>query len=178
MAHPRRFDADGRYFHVMNRGIAHRSVFERRADVRYFLSRLAKAVRRGEIEVLAYCILTTHFHMLVRSHGRLSPALRRTQTDFVRRFNRSNDRDGPLFRGRFLSKPVDTRTYLCNAYVYVLENAVDAGLAASPHEYPWCSAGALERRRPPPLARGGAHRAVGTSGPRRARVPRAGAGPS
>ena len=61
---PRR-DAPGRWFHVMNRGIARRTVFESREDVRYFLSRVARAVRRGEIEVHSFCIMATHFHLLV-----------------------------------------------------------------------------------------------------------------
>lgn len=66
----------------MNRGIARRSVFESRADVRYFLSRLARAVRRRELEVHAYCVMTTHYHLLVRSPlGRLSEGMRRIQND-------------------------------------------------------------------------------------------------
>ena len=44
-----RFDSAGRWFHVMNRGLARRTIFENRRDVRYFLSRLAYAVRRGEL---------------------------------------------------------------------------------------------------------------------------------
>lgn len=149
MPRDRRGDADGRYFHVMNRGIARRTVFENRSDARFFLSRLAKAVRRGEVEVLAYALLTNHYHVLVRSRGGLSEAFRRLQMDFVRRFNRSRGRDGPLFRSRFRSKPVPTRAYLRNVYFYVLENPIESGLASTSDEYPWCSAHSISNGRVP-----------------------------
>ena len=42
-----RFDEPGCLHHVVNRGIARRTVFETRADERYFLSR---ARRQGRIE--------------------------------------------------------------------------------------------------------------------------------
>ena len=63
--------------------------------MRYFLSRVARAVRRGEIEVHSFCIMATHFHLLVRSPtGRLSEAMRRIQNEYVRYFNRKRRRDG------------------------------------------------------------------------------------
>ena len=67
MARRNRCDTPGSWHHVVNRGIAKRPLFEDRDDIRYFLSRLAHEVRRGRIEVHAYCILTTHYHLLVRS---------------------------------------------------------------------------------------------------------------
>jgi putative transposase len=51
----------------MNRGIAQRTVFERREDIRMFLAWMAQVVMQGEIEVHAYSLMSTHFHMLVRS---------------------------------------------------------------------------------------------------------------
>lgn len=45
-----RDDQPGSWHHVFNRAIARRTLFERRADFRYFLAQLAWAVRRGEIE--------------------------------------------------------------------------------------------------------------------------------
>ena len=135
-----RLDAPGLIFHVMNRGTARRTMFERTADLRFFLSRLAYAVRRGEIEVLAYAILTTHFHLVLRSLGFLSRAMRRMQSEYTQRFNRPRDRDGALQRGRFASKLVSSRLHLVNVVPYVDENPVQAGLVDRPIDYPWGSA--------------------------------------
>jgi len=140
---PRRPRCDEPYswHHVMNRGLARRTVFESREDIRYFLSRLAHAVRRGQIEVHAFCVMTTHFHLLVRSPDcKLSEAMRRVQNEYVRRFNRTRHRDGPLFRGRFRSKPVDSLAYRYVLVRYIDSNPVSAGLAQAPQLYPYASA--------------------------------------
>jgi len=119
--------------------------------VRYFLSRLARVVRRGDLEVHCFVFLTTHFHLLIRSpRGRLSESLRVVQNQFVRWFNRRNRRDGPLFRGRFLSRRVEGLIYRRILVRYIDQNPVSAGLVASPEAY----------------AHGSARRYVFESGPR------------
>ena len=81
----------------MNRGIARRTLFERREDFRYFSAQLARAVHRGEIEVHAFCLMTTHYPLLVRSpRGELARAMGRAQLAYSRWFNRSRQRDGSL----------------------------------------------------------------------------------
>ena len=125
----------------MNRGIARRTVFESRVDVRFFLSRVARCVRSGLIEIHAYSILTTHFHLLVRSpEGELSVAMQRVQNAYVRWFNRSRRRDGPLFRGRFRSKRVEGERYWRNVVRYIDENPVGARVAVASRLYPYGSA--------------------------------------
>jgi hypothetical protein len=156
MARPLRCDGPGVWHHVMNRGIARRTVFEDIRDIRFFLSRIARAVRSGWIEVHAYCILTTHFHLLVRSsEGVLSHAMARVLDDYVRWFNRGRMRDGPLFRGRFRSRPVDSYEYRHRLVLYIDSNSVEAGLSPSPALYPHGSARWHARHRGPPwLERG------------------------
>lgn len=141
MARRNRCDHPGSWHHVVNRGLARRPLFEDRGDVRYFLSRLAREVRRGRLEIHAYCVLTTHYHLLVRSpRGELSEAMRRAQNEHSRNFNRRHRRDGTLIRGRFLSKPVESLQYRWNLVRYIDQNPVRAGLAEEPWGYPWCSA--------------------------------------
>jgi len=128
-----RLDHPGTWHHVMNRGLAHRPIYEARADIRYFLSRVARAVRRGEIEVHAWCLMTTHFHLLAYSpRGELDVALRRIQHEHTRRFNRRRGRDGPLYRSRFTSKQVDSFAYRDILVRYIDANPVEAGMAESP----------------------------------------------
>jgi REP element-mobilizing transposase RayT len=126
---------------VTNRGIAKRTVFERNADVRYFLSRVARAVRRGLLELHSYSILPTHFHLLARSAtGRLAEAMQRIQGPYSRFFNRTRKRDGSLYRGRYFARLVDSQTYFDNVVRYIDANAVEAGIVARPDWYPAASA--------------------------------------
>jgi len=141
MARAPRQDFPGAWHHVVNRGIARRPLFEHKDDVRYFLSRLAKEVRRGRLEVHAWCALTTHFHLLVRSPaGELSEAMRRAENEYSRYFNRKHRRDGTLIRGRFLSRPVQSLNYRRAVIRYIDANPVSAGLVAEGWQYPWGSA--------------------------------------
>ena len=120
---------------------AHRSVFEDRECVRYFLSGLARVVRRGLLEVHAYCVMTTHFHLLVRSPtAELSRAMQLVQNRYVRWFNRRARRDGPLFRGRFQSRHVDSLEYRRTLIRYIDHNPVVARMVPTPELYPHGSA--------------------------------------
>jgi REP element-mobilizing transposase RayT len=125
----------------MNRGIARRTLFESERDIRFFLSRIARVVRAGLIEVHAFSVLTTHFHLLVRSPtGELATAMQRIQNEYSRWFNRARRRDGTLYRGRYSSRPVLTPLYRRTLVRYIDANPVGAGLVPDPRVYPHGSA--------------------------------------
>jgi hypothetical protein len=130
--------------------MARRTVFERVRDIRILLCLLALEVRRGTLEVIAFCFLTTHVHLVLRSpKGELSRALRRVFNGYVRWFNRSRRRDGSLFRGRFGSRRIFDSLDLLNVVAYVDDNPVGARLAADPVAYAHGSAACWERGRAP-----------------------------
>jgi REP element-mobilizing transposase RayT len=141
---------------VFNRALARRTLFERREDYRFFLANLARAVHRHEIEVHAYCLMGTHYHLLVRSpRGKLAVAMQRIQLAYSRWFNRSRRRDGTLVRGRYGSKPVRTRTYRRVLVRYMDLNPCSARLVEAPGSYEWGSARHYTRPSGPPwLERG------------------------
>jgi REP element-mobilizing transposase RayT len=150
MARLPRMDRPDRAFHVMNRGIARRVVFPDRLHIRAFLACLALAVRRGDLEILAFCILPTHFHLLVRSPtGRLSAALGRAINAYVRWYNRRAGRDGPLFRGRFTSRIVLSIRYRRVLLRYIEHNPVQARIVDAVGAYPYSSAYYWGAVRPP-----------------------------
>jgi len=141
MARRLRADAPGAWHHVFNRAIARRTLFETREDFRYFQACLAKEVHRGTLEVHAFVLMSTHYHLLVRSpNGRLSEAMHRVQSAYSRYFNRKHKRDGTLMRGRFGSLRVKSMTYRRNLVRYIDVNVTRPRLVAAPEEYPWCSA--------------------------------------
>jgi putative transposase len=134
-------------FHVCNRALGRRSAFETEPDVRFFLGLLQRAVERQQLTVFAYVVLTTHFHLLVHApEGSLAPAVKWVEQQFVQHFNRLRDRDGPLFRGRFFSRPVEGYADLCLLVRYIDENAVAAGLVTDPADYSHGSAWHYARR--------------------------------
>lgn len=134
-------DQPGSWHHVMNRGIAHRTVFESPEDVFFFFSRLEKAVCRREIEIHAFTILSNHFHMLVRSvTGKMSHSMMLIQNQYVRWFNSRRQRDGSLFRGRYKCCSIKSNTHWLSVIRYIDYNAVSARIVEDPSRYHYCSA--------------------------------------
>lgn len=151
MPHPLRHDQPGSWHHVYIRGIARRTVFETRRDIRVLLFLLALEVRRGTLEIHSFAFLTSHGHLLLCSlRGELSQALQRVLAAYVRWFNRSRRRDGSLFRGRFGSRPVTSVMDRLNVIAYIDANAVQANLAPTPQGYEHGSARFWAGARVPP----------------------------
>jgi REP element-mobilizing transposase RayT len=125
-------------------------MFECVEDFRFFQSLLAKAVRRGDIRVFAFCLMNTHFHVVLQiRRGALATTMQRIQTRYSRHFNRRYDRDGPLMKGRFGSRRVYDPAYFEIAIRYVEANAVDAKLVEQAREWPHGSACRRNEPRPP-----------------------------
>ncbi|MFT5198821.1 MAG: hypothetical protein ACI87O_001481 [Planctomycetota bacterium] len=102
------------------------------------------------VEVHAFCLMTTHFHLLIRSPiGEMSEAMRRAQNDYSRYFNRKRRRDGSLIRGRFFSKPVCSERYRHTLVRYIDANPVKAKIVQCSFEYELGSAFLFTRGRQP-----------------------------
>jgi REP element-mobilizing transposase RayT len=125
---------------VGNKGVAGRALFTGDEERIHFLVLLACAVRRGWIEVHAYCLMDNHFHLLVRSpHGDLSVAMQWIEDSYARWFNLRHERFGPLFAGRFWGKLIHTITYRRAVFAYTHANPERAELEIPPGGYPWSS---------------------------------------
>ena len=157
-----RIDAPFLLHHVCNRGIASRPVFEDNRDITFFLERVGRAAEKEGVDVLAYSLLTTHFHLLVRTtQGSISRAVRAVEQPYVLYFNRTRGRDGPLFKDRFFSRPIRSDTDFRLVVRYIDENPVVAGLATRSIDYAHGSARWYAQRGGPPwLARATIENAV------------------
>ena len=146
-----REDSPGSWHHVINRAIARRTLLERREDFRFFLAQLARSVHRGEVEVHAFSLMGTHYHLLLRCpDGDLGKAMQRIQLAYSRWFNRSRKRDGSLVRGRYFSKRVDSVEYAHALVRYIDANPVKAGVVGNAALYPYGSAFHYARCAGPP----------------------------
>ena len=57
----------GAFHHVMGRGIERTNLFRIDRDREDFLNRLANQCMEGNLIVYAWCLLSNHFHLLVRT---------------------------------------------------------------------------------------------------------------
>lgn len=139
---PRRLDKDypGAWLHVGNKGVDGMDIFTCDRERIRFLVLLACAVRKGWIEVHAFCLMSNHFHLLVRSpHGDLARAMHWIEDSYARWFNVRHGRRGPLFTGRYWSKLIHTLVYRRATFGYIHANPERAGVAVPDGGRLWSS---------------------------------------
>jgi len=144
MARPLRIDAPGLLHHVIVRGNERRSIFRDDRDRGAYLLRLEKARVRFDFRLLAYCLMTDHAHLAIRTGMTpLSKWMQCLQTSYAQYFNRRHARVGHLFQGRYKASVVDDEKYFLTLVRYIHLNQVEAGMCARPEQHPWSSAGAF-----------------------------------
>jgi REP element-mobilizing transposase RayT len=132
--------APGAYYHVTSRGVDGRSIFVDDLDRETFLSILATVVKDYALECHSYCLLSTHFHLILGTpDGNLAAAMQRLNSAFARSYNRRYGRKGHLFESRYHSVHLQTEGHLLEAVRYVALNPVRAGICKRPAQWRWSS---------------------------------------
>ncbi|OGT65163.1 MAG: hypothetical protein A3J38_01180 [Gammaproteobacteria bacterium RIFCSPHIGHO2_12_FULL_45_9] len=140
MPRPLRIEYENAWYHVMNRGINHQTIFSSDSHRELFLSLLEDTTKQYNLEIHAYCLMTNHYHILVRTPlANLSRCMRHLDGVYTQRYNHSVKRDGPLFRGRYKAIIVEENSYLLLVSRYIHLNPVAAKICNEPHHYKWSS---------------------------------------
>ena len=135
-----RFYVENGIYHVYNRGVDKRTIFEDTQDYKLFLSYLKRYLteptsevgphwKKGlhmQIELLAYCLMGNHFHLLVKQNSKtaLTTFMRCLSNSYTKYFNQKYDRVGPLLQGKFKAILVDKDNYLLHLTRYIHLNPV------------------------------------------------------
>jgi putative transposase len=102
---------------------------------------MAEELNGFGVDVLAWCLMTNHTHMIVvpKDSAVLARAIGEAHRRYTRMKNCSDGVRGYLFQGRFGSCVLDER-HLLGAARYVELNPVSAGIVKEAADYPWSSA--------------------------------------
>lgn len=112
----------------MNRGARRQDVFVDDEIRQIFLGVLAE-LPRFSVRIHGYALMPNHYHLMMESvTGDLPRAMRHLGAEFTRRLNHRQAWDGPVFRGRYHNRLVDTDAYWRHLLVYVHANPARAGL--------------------------------------------------
>jgi REP element-mobilizing transposase RayT len=137
MGYERRTMLPDGYFHVWMRGVAEMPPFPEPEDKTAALGMLMKAGVQFEVEVEAACIMSTHYHAIVRAAcSQLSLAMQSFHSRYARAFNKRHGRYGHAFAERFQCKPLHEED-IFDRCGYVLGNPVKAGLCDRIEDWPW-----------------------------------------
>lgn len=128
------------FCHVISRGNNRGAIVRDDWDREQFLRLGAAAALKHRWIVVAYCLMSNHYHLVVRlPHGGLSEGIQELNSGFARLMNRKHGRLGHLFQQRFHSEPITDDSHLREVARYVPLNPVRAGICADPSGYPWSS---------------------------------------
>jgi len=124
----------------MSRGARRQPVFRDPRHCELFLALLADLPPRFAVRIHGYALMPNHFHLMIESdEGRLSRAMSFLLARYTVESNRLHDWDGPVFRGRFHSRPVYADQHWMHLLAYVHLNPVRSRLEMRLGQYRWTS---------------------------------------
>ena len=110
------------YYHIYNRGINREHVFFEARNYPFFL-KLMDRFLSDHVDIFAYCLLSNHFHLLVRimdvEEKSAHLPFSRLFNSYTQAINRSCHRSGPLFERPFKRKQIINGKYLYQLVCYI-----------------------------------------------------------
>jgi REP element-mobilizing transposase RayT len=155
-------------YHVVARGNNKQCIHTDETDYLAFLELLTHTLLRFNVRCLAYCLMSNHYHLLLKAGPLpISRLMQQLNSAYCRQFNRRHHRVGHVLQGRFGARLVDDASYTRAVLRYLALNPVLAELVADPLEWRRSSYRIAMGADEPPgfLALGEAWAAFGTSDP-------------
>lgn len=127
-------------YHVNAVACAARALFADSADKTSFEAILEAVVRRLEWSCLSFCLMTTHYHLVVMTpRADLATGMQRLNSLYARSYNGRHGSNGHVFKARYHSEFIQSDSHLLEACRYVALNPVRARLCEQPADWPWSS---------------------------------------
>ena len=129
---------EGGIYHVYNRVTRGEAVFAEDGEAQRFVDLTREIKERDGLVVLAWCIMSNHYHLAVRCTAvPLWRSLASVQLKVARAYNAHYRVRGPFWQGRYKAKLVDESDYLRQLILYIHLNPVVAGIVKKPEEFVW-----------------------------------------
>ncbi|WP_204151964.1 transposase [Leptolyngbya sp. CCY15150] len=130
----------GHFYHIYNRGNNRQNVFFERDNYLYFLRLIRQTFVTHNIDMVAYCLMPNHYHLLVYpKSAHLSQSMKSLSLSYTKAINKRFGRVGALFQGRFQRILVTHSDYLVHLIRYIHQNPVKANLVSQPEEWEFSS---------------------------------------
>lgn len=128
------------FYHIGSRGNRKEPLFLCGEDYSRFLQLITEIHEQYPLEILAYCLMTNHYHLLIRSsETSLSKVMALLNRRYAHYFNKKYDKTGHLFEKRFFSKPIQGHAGMAKVSHYIHYNPVEAYIMPEPQLYQWSS---------------------------------------
>ena len=130
-------------WHIIQRGNNRSACFFTEQDYFFYLHQLEKQSVKYGCAIHAYCLMTNHVHLLLTPEEASGPSLMMKHLGqcFVQYINRTYQRSGTLWEGRFKSCLAQDENYALHCCRYIELNPVRAHMTSHPRGYRWSSFG-------------------------------------
>ncbi len=122
----------------MTRGVSRQILFEEKEDYVRYLDTLSRLKASEPFEILAYCLMDNHVHLLIQKTDSLDRLMKRVTCSYAYYYNEKYERTGHLFQDRYRSEPIEDDPYLLAVVRYIHNNPLKAGISKR-EDYPWSS---------------------------------------
>jgi putative transposase len=123
-------------YHVFCRGSNRGQIVFDSEDCEAFVRELDRLARKFLWEVLAWCLMPNHYHVVVRAERiAFSRGFQQLNGNHSRRTNKRHGRSDHLFRNRPKAVCCESTSHVIGAIAYVVRNPLAAGLV--PHAGAW-----------------------------------------
>ncbi len=131
-----KIDVEECYYHIYTRGHGGRQIFRDDEDYQFFLDLFERHLSsvqlfdkyrkpykhlREQIELLCYCLMSDHFHLLIfqNEQGAMSQLMRSVMTSYSCYFNKRYNLSGALFESRYKASLIETDKSVLNISRYI-----------------------------------------------------------
>lgn len=155
-------------YHIYNQGNDRRVIFQNEENYAFSLQKLQKRFQ-GVAEILAYCLMPNHFHLMIKPTAfgveaskssvpnaerklfisTLSVAIQGLTSGYAQAYNKMYSRSGSLFRQKTKTKQTGVLSsetgllvdlsYTLRCFHYIHNNPVDANFTKHPSEWQFTS---------------------------------------
>lgn len=144
MARPLRIELSGGLYHVTSRGDRREEIYLDDADRINWLALFSQVCKRFNWVCHVYCLMDNHYHIVVETvEGNLSKGMRQLNGVYTQHFNRTHNRVGHVYQGRYKAILVEKESYLLELSRYVVLNPARAGIVKNVDQWPWSSYSAM-----------------------------------
>lgn len=154
--------SENSYYHTFNRGVEKRKIFQDEQDYNIFIyylsvyllpiddlfqtfpktpTRLLNKNLSKEVELIAFCLMPNHFHLLLKQLpvDGVSRFIKQLTNAYTLYFNNKYKRVGGLMQGRFGAVPIDSDEQLLHVSRYIHLNPIVSKLVGDLDDYRWSS---------------------------------------
>ncbi len=133
----------GAYYHIYNRGVEKKDIFHHEKDYLYFLNKVEDYLQDNptKIDVLAYCLMPNHYHLLVqnKTDRSIEKFIRSIATSYAQYVNKKYQRIGHLFQSSYKAALLKEDIEILNLSRYIHRNPISKNNLGTMENYKYSS---------------------------------------